>query len=59
MPNLYHVFLRQTPPAMAIQHLQSGLDLLPSNGLLAAIEEAMEAGQDALIITGVTVQKAA
>lgn len=46
LPNLYHVFLRQTPPAMAIQHLPWGFDLLPSNGLLAAIEEAMEAGQD-------------
>lgn len=46
LPNLYHVFLRQTPPAMAIQHLKWGFDLLPSNGLLAAIEEAMEAGQD-------------
>jgi chromosome partitioning protein len=46
MPNLYHVFLRQTPPAMAIQQLRWGFDLLPSNGLLAAIEEAMEAGKD-------------
>jgi cellulose biosynthesis protein BcsQ len=31
---------------MAIQHLKWGFDLLPSNALLAAIKEAMEAGQD-------------
>lgn len=46
IPNLYHVFLRQTPAAMAIQNLEWGFDLLPSSDLLAAIEEAMEAGKD-------------
>jgi chromosome partitioning protein len=45
-PNLYHVFLRQTSAAMAVQNLPWGFDLLPSNGLMAAIEEAMEAGKD-------------
>lgn len=45
-PNLYHVFSRQTPAAMAVKKSDFGFDILPSNSLMAAIEEAMEAGKD-------------
>ncbi|HUW22405.1 MAG TPA: ParA family protein [Candidatus Bathyarchaeia archaeon] len=45
-PNLYHVFTGNVSPATAIKKTEFGIDLLASNSLMAAIEEAMEEGDE-------------
>jgi len=45
-PNLYEVFMGLKSPAMAIRKSKSGVDVLSSHVLLAAIEEALEAGDE-------------
>lgn len=45
-PNLYHVFTGSVSPATAIKQTAFGIDLLASNSLMAAIEEAMEEGDE-------------
>src|SRR3990167_8615336 len=41
-PNLYHVFMKQVPPGLAIKETRFGFKIMPGNSLLAAIEEALE-----------------
>src|SRR5215204_174038 len=45
-PNLYEVFTGAKPPALAIRKTKFGIDVLPSHPLLAAIEEALEPGDE-------------
>lgn len=45
-PNLYQVFIGALQPGTAIQPTAFGLDMLTSNVMMAAIEEAMELGKD-------------
>lgn len=45
-PNLYHVFAGSVSPATAIQQSEFGVDMLTSSVLMAAIEEAMEEGDE-------------
>ncbi len=45
-PNLYEVFLGTKPPALAIRKTRSGVDVLASHIYLAAIEEALEPGDE-------------
>src|SRR5438034_4141113 len=45
-PNLYEVFTGAKPAALAIRKTTSGIDVLPSHVLLAAIEEALEPGDE-------------
>jgi chromosome partitioning protein len=55
-PNLYHVFKRQVTASTAVKELSYGFHIIPGNSLLAAIEEALEEGDEALLrslITGV------
>ena len=55
-PNLYHVFKRQVPATTAVKELPFGFHIIPGNTLLAAIEEALEEGDETLLrslITGV------
>ena len=40
-PNLYQVFMRAVPPSLAIRKTKSGVDILASHVLLAAVEEAL------------------
>ena len=47
-PNLYHVFMKQVPTHLAIQETPFGFDLIPAHSLLAAIEEALEPGDELL-----------
>jgi chromosome partitioning protein len=49
MPNLYHVFRKQVPPQDAIQKTKFGFDLLPSNSLMDAIDDALEKVDDLLL----------
>ena len=46
VPNLYHVFTGNVSPATAVKSTAFGVDVLGSNSLLAAIEEAMEEGDE-------------
>src|SRR6266545_3531427 len=46
VPNLYHVFTGNVSPATAVKPTAFGVDVLGSNSLLAAIEEAMEEGDE-------------
>jgi len=52
-PNLYEVFMGVKPPALAIRTTRFGVDALTSHLLLAAIEEALEPGDE----LGVTSRK--
>jgi chromosome partitioning protein len=45
-PNLYHVFTGSVQPATAVRKTDAGVDMLTSNVLLAAIEEALEEGDE-------------
>ena len=47
-PNLYHVFVKQIPTHLAVQETSFGFDLIPAHSLLAAIEEALEPGDELL-----------
>jgi chromosome partitioning protein len=44
--SLYEVYMGAKPAALAIKHTKFGVDMLTSNGLLAAIEEALEPGDE-------------
>ncbi len=45
-PNLYEVFMGVKPPALAIRTTRFGVDALTSHLLMAAIEEALEPGDE-------------
>ena len=45
-PSLYEVFMGVKPAALAIKHTKFGVDMLTANGLLAAIEQALEPGDE-------------
>jgi len=45
-PNLYDVFMGTKPAQLAIQHTKFNIDVLSSHVLLAAIEEALEPGDE-------------
>src|SRR5438046_10372890 len=45
-PNLYDVFTGTKSAALAIRKTKAGIDMLPSHVLLAAIEEALEPGDE-------------
>jgi chromosome partitioning protein len=45
-PNLYHVFTGTSSAASAIKKTAFGVDILPSNYMMAAIEEALEPGDE-------------
>src|SRR3954468_3455658 len=45
-PNLYEVFVGTKPAALAIRSTNAGIDVLSSHVLLAAIEEALEPGDE-------------
>lgn len=47
-PNLYHVFTKQAPSHLAIKEMGFGFDLIPAHSLLAAVEEALEPGDELL-----------
>lgn len=45
-PNLYQVFMGAQPAALAVRKTRAGIDLLASHLLMAAIEEALEPGDE-------------
>src|SRR5215210_5627588 len=45
-PNLYEVYMGTKPAALAVRHTKFGIDVLTSHVLLAAIEEALEPGDE-------------
>src|SRR3954463_7451501 len=45
-PSLYEVYTGAKPAALAVKHTRFGVDMLTSNSLLAAIEEALEPGDE-------------
>jgi chromosome partitioning protein len=45
-PSLYEVYMGIKPAALAIKHTKFGVDMLTANGLLAAIEQALEPGDE-------------
>ncbi len=45
-PNLYDVFMGTKPAQLAIRHTKFNIDVLASHPLLAAIEEALEPGEE-------------
>jgi chromosome partitioning protein len=45
-PNMYEVFMGTKPAALAIRKTHAGVDMLTSDGLMAAIEEALEPGDE-------------
>lgn len=45
-PNLYDVFMGTKPAQLAIRHTKFNIDVLSSHVLLAAIEEALEPGDE-------------
>src|SRR5204863_9797738 len=45
-PNLYEVFMGIKPAALAIRKTKFGIDVLASHVLVAAIEEALEPGDE-------------
>lgn len=53
-PNLYHVFAGSVSPATAIHTTEFGIDMLTSSVLMAAIEEAMEEGDEGKLADIVT-----
>jgi chromosome partitioning protein len=48
-PNLYHVFKKQVTARTAVKTLSHGLSIIPGNSLLAAIEEALEEGDEPML----------
>lgn len=48
-PNLYHVFKRLVTVGTAIKELEYGFSAIPGNSLLAAIEEALEEGDETML----------
>lgn len=48
-PNLYHVFRKQVPAGAAVKETEFGFHLIPGTSLLAAIEEALEPGDEGLL----------
>lgn len=48
-PNLFHVFKGMVPASTAIKELPFGFDILTGHSLLAAIEEALEEGDETLL----------
>jgi len=48
-PNLYHVFKRLVTAGTAIKELGYGFSAIPGNSLLAAIEEALEEGDETML----------
>lgn len=53
-PNLYEVFMGAKPAALAIRKTKSGVDVLASHPLLAAIEEALEPGDELKLLDIIT-----
>src|SRR3954452_15574692 len=45
-PSLYEVYMGAKPAALAIKKTKHGVDMLTSNSLLAAIEAALEPGDE-------------
>src|SRR6478672_5069785 len=45
-PNLYQVFTGTIAPALAVRRTRFGIDVLASHLLLAAVEEALEPGDE-------------
>jgi chromosome partitioning protein len=45
-PNMYEVFMGIKPAALAVRTTKAGVDVISSNGLMAAIEEALEPGDE-------------
>ena len=45
-PSLYEVYMGVKPAALAIKHTKFGVDMLTAKGLLAAIEQALEPGDE-------------
>src|SRR5512134_82158 len=48
-PNLYHVFKKQVTARTAVKQLSHGFSIIPGNSLLAAIEEALEEGDETML----------
>ncbi len=48
-PNLYHVFKKQVTARTAVKTLDHGFSVIPGNSLLAAIEEALEEGDETML----------
>jgi len=48
-PNMYHVFRKQVPASAAVKETSFGFHLVPGNSLLAAVEEALEPGDEGLL----------
>ena len=57
-PSLYEVYTGAKPAALAIKKTKSGVDKLTSNSLLAAIEEALEPGDELKLTEYLTPLKA-
>lgn len=47
-PNLYHIFMDNSPTHLAVHETPFGFDLIPGHPLLAAVEEALEPGDELL-----------
>src|SRR4051795_12344669 len=45
-PSMYEVYIGAKPAALAVKHTRFGVDMLTSNGLLAAIEQSLEPGDE-------------
>ena len=45
-PSLYDVFMETKPAALVVRPTKFNIDVLPSHGLLAAIEQALEPGDE-------------
>src|SRR5438874_7585654 len=56
-PNLYEVFTGAKPAALAIRKTKAGIDMLTSHVLLAAIEEALEPGDELKLADVLTLLK--
>jgi chromosome partitioning protein len=48
-PNLFHVFMKQVQPGLAVRDSKFGFKIIPGNSLLAAIEESLEAGDENML----------
>lgn len=48
-PNFYHIFQKQVPASMARRKTAWGFDIIPSSSLMAAIEEALEPGEEVML----------
>ncbi len=56
-PNLYEVYTGTKPAALAIRKTRFGIDVLTSHPLMAAIEEALEPGDEVKLAEYVTLLK--